>query len=150
LQTTPGRSVDYQFVAEYVRGLFDQLDIRQVGFDRWAWEHFRQWLLKSGFTEQELEEKFVPFGQGYQSMSPALRQLESDLLDDKIAHGNHLVLEMCAKNAVVHQDPAGSRKLDKARSRGRIDGMVALTMARGVAVTEALESEPALSMFFLD
>jgi hypothetical protein len=40
---------------------------------------------------------------------------------------------MCAANAVVQQDPAGNRKLDKARSTGRIDGMVSLVMALGVA-----------------
>jgi phage terminase large subunit-like protein len=55
------------------------------------------------------------------------------LLNGKVAHGNHPVLTMCAANAVVKTDPAGNRKLDKARSAGRIDGMVALTMARGAA-----------------
>jgi phage terminase large subunit-like protein len=40
---------------------------------------------------------------------------------------------MCAANAVVTSDPAGNRKLNKAKAAGRIDGMVALTMAFGVA-----------------
>jgi phage terminase large subunit-like protein len=40
---------------------------------------------------------------------------------------------MCAANAVVTLDPAGGRKLNKAKSAGRIDGLVALTMAFGVA-----------------
>jgi phage terminase large subunit-like protein len=149
LEVTPGKSVDYEFVAEHLRGLFDRFDIRKIGFDRWAWVHFRKWLLAVGFDEQELEEKFVPFGQGYQSMSPALRDLESDLLNGKIAHGDHPVLTMCAANAVVHQDPAGNRKLDKAKSRGRIDGLVALTMARGVAATEELEPKPAYQIMIL-
>ena len=138
LATTPGRTIEYEFVAEHLRGLFDRLDIRQVGFDRWNWEHFEPWLRKAGFRDDEIE-RFVPFGQGYQSMSPALRDLEGDLLNQKIVHGQHPVLQMCAANAVVHQDPSGNRKLDKARSRGRIDGMVALTMARAVAATEDLE-----------
>jgi phage terminase large subunit-like protein len=42
---------------------------------------------------------------------------------------------MCARNAVVTQDPAGNRKLDKAKATGRIDGMVALAMARAMAAT---------------
>jgi phage terminase large subunit-like protein len=136
LEATPGRSVDYEYVAEHMRGLFDRLDVRKIGFDRWAWVHFRKWLVNVGFDEQELEERFVPFGQGYASMSPALRDLESALLSGKIQHGGHPVLTMCAANAVVSKDPAGSRKLDKAKSRGRIDGMVALAMAMGVAATE--------------
>jgi phage terminase large subunit-like protein len=40
---------------------------------------------------------------------------------------------MCAANAVVTTDPAGGRKLNKAKSATRIDGMVALAMAFGVA-----------------
>src|SRR5690606_7906323 len=96
------------------------------------------WLLKAGFTEDQIEGDhaiFEPMGQGFQSMSPALRELEADLLEGKIVHGNHPVLAMCAANAVVTSDPAGNRKLDKAKATGRIDGMVALAMARAVAGT---------------
>ena len=45
------------------------------------------------------------------------------------------VLTMCAANAVVTKDPAGSRKLDKAKATGRIDGLQALAMAVDVAGT---------------
>ena len=43
------------------------------------------------------------------------------------------MLTMCASNAVVQSDPSGNRKLAKNKSRGRIDGMVALAMALCVA-----------------
>jgi phage terminase large subunit-like protein len=36
-------------------------------------------------------------------------------------------------NAVIDRDPAGNRKLSKKRAAGRIDGMIALLMAIGVA-----------------
>jgi phage terminase large subunit-like protein len=79
-----------------MRGLFDKLDIRKAGFDRWNWRHFRPWLEEAGFRGAELE-RFIEFGQRYASMSPALRDLESDLLNGKFAHGNHPVLTMCAR-----------------------------------------------------
>jgi len=41
----------------------------------------------------------------------------------------HPVLTMCAANAIVIKDQAGNRKIDKAKSTGRIDGLVALAMA---------------------
>jgi phage terminase large subunit-like protein len=41
----------------------------------------------------------------------------------------------------VKQDEAGSRKLNKARSRGRIDGMVALLMGASVASEEKGKSK---------
>jgi phage terminase large subunit-like protein len=133
LQAAPGKSIEYEFVAEYLRGVFDRYDIRKIAFDRWGWRHLRPWLLKAGFEEAQLDAHFVEFGQGVQSMSPALRELESYLLNARLAHGRHPVLNMCAANAVVKVDPAGNRKLDKAKSAGRIDGMVALTMAMGAA-----------------
>ena len=65
-----------------------------------------------------------------------------------MAHGKHPVLSMCAANAVVQSDPSGNRKLAKDKSRGRIDGMIALTMARAVAETEELEAEAGMNDFF--
>jgi len=139
LVAAPGKSIDYEYVASHVRAQFERYDIRKYAFDRWNWRHFKPWLLKAGFTEEELAEKFVEFGQGFQSMSPALRDLEAELLNKRIAHGNHPVLTMCAANAVVVSDPAGNRKLDKKKSSGRIDGMVALAMAHGAAPDEVEE-----------
>lgn len=133
LLTAPGKSVDYRFVAEFLRGFCDEYDVAKIAFDRWGFKHLLPWLKEAGFTDAEIEGVFVEFGQGYQSMSPALRALESDLLNQRIAHGGHPVLNMCAANAVVTADPAGNRKLDKGKATGRIDGMVALTMAKGVA-----------------
>jgi phage terminase large subunit-like protein len=91
------------------------------------------WLLAAGFSEQLIKDRFTGFGQGYQSMSPALRDLESIILEKKLRHGGHPVLKFCASNAVVERDAAGNRKLSKKRSVGRIDGMVCLAMALGVA-----------------
>src|SRR5690606_16977606 len=129
LQTTPGRSVEYEYIATWLAELFQRMDLRKVAFDRWNMRHLRPWLIKAGLTEAFIDNRFMDFGQGYVSMSPALRTLESLLLNEKLRHGNHPVLTMCASNAVVRSDEAANRKLDKKRSRGRIDGMVALAMA---------------------
>jgi len=135
LLAAPGKSVDYEYVAQYLRGLFDRYDIRKVAFDRWGFRHLQPWLLKAGFSEAEISEHFLEFGQGMQSMSPALRELEGEILNGRLAHANHPVLTMCMANAVVKSDPAGNRKLDKEKSRSRIDGAVALCMAVGAAPT---------------
>jgi phage terminase large subunit-like protein len=66
-------------------------------------------------------------------MSPALRDRESLILEKKLRHGDHPVLKMCASSVVIERDAAGNRKLSKKRSTGRIDGMIALTMALGCA-----------------
>jgi len=132
LETTPGSTIEYEYIAYELRHLFDEYDVRKVAFDRWNWKFLKPWLEKVGFDDYELQ-KIEPFGQGYQSMSPALRELETVLLERKMRHGNHPVLTMCAINAVVQMDPAGNRKLAKDKSSGRIDGMVALAMAVAAA-----------------
>lgn len=133
LMAAPGKSIDYEYVAEYLRGVFDRLDVRKIGFDRAYFHHLRPRLLGVGFSEAEIEEKFVEVGQGFLSMTPALRALEGEILNTRIAHGDHPVLKMCAANAVVQTDPAGNRKFNKPKSSGRIDGMSALADAFGVA-----------------
>lgn len=149
LQTTPGPTVDYAYVADHLAALCADHDVRKIAFDRWNWRHLRPWLAKVGFTEAQLEGDgalFEPMGQGFQSMSPALRDLESALLNGRIAHGGHPVLEMCARNATVQADPAGNRKLSKVKSHGRIDGMQALAMAMSVAGTWQGNSENEANM----
>ena len=140
LETTPGPTIEYEFIAHYLRQVFDRYDVQRLAFDRWGFNHLKPWLQRAGFTDDELE-RFVEFGQGFASMSPALRDLEGVILQQKLAHGGHPVLTMCAANAVVQSDPAGNRKLAKHKSAGRIDGMVALAMAVSVAGTDGLEAD---------
>lgn len=147
LQATPGPTVDYEYVAEYLFHLANTCDLRKIAFDAWNWRHLKPWLSKVGFDDRQLEDGvlFEQMRQGFQTMSPALRDLESAILNQRIAHGGHPVLTMCASNATVQADPAGNRKLSKIKSHGRIDGMVALAMAMSVAGTwenQAVPSSP--------
>jgi phage terminase large subunit-like protein len=104
--------------------------------------------LRAGFTEGEIALRFVEMGQGFQSMSPALRALEAVALAKQLAHGNHPLLGMCAANSVVQMDAAGNRKLTKAKSHGRIDGMQALAMTFGVVPLQ--DEEPEYQFFVID
>lgn len=147
LHTTPGRAIEYEFVAEYLRGFFDRCDVQALGFDRYNMRHLKPWLTRAGFSDEELE-KFKDFGQGAVSMTPALRELEVKLLNGQLKHGNHPVLNMCRHNAVVIGH-SGARKFDKEKARGRIDGMVALAMAVGVMPEAQVDQPPDFKMFFV-
>ena len=135
LHTTPGATVDYEMVAQDIAAILGDLDVRAVAFDRWRMD-----VLKKEFDRIGCDLPLVPWGQGYRDMAPALDALEAELLNQRMAHGMHPVLTMCAANAVVTKDPTGARKLDKSRATGRIDGMQALAMAMGVA-TAAQEDQ---------
>lgn len=141
LNTTPGAAIEYDFVAEYLRGIFDRCRVVAIAFDRWGMVHLKPCLVRAGFSEKELE-KFISFGQGLQSMSPALRQFEALLLGRRLRHGKHPVLAMCAANATVVSDAAESRKFVKSKKTGRIDGMVATAMCVGVMPTQMPAAAP--------
>jgi phage terminase large subunit-like protein len=139
ITTTPGASVDYEYVARRLCELCDDYDVEAIAFDRWRID-----VLKAELTRLNVELPLIPHGQGYKDMSPAIETLEGELLNGRIRHGMNPVLTMCAANAVADSDPAGNRKLNKAKSTGRIDGMVALAMAIGA---EVRESEPQYQVF---
>jgi len=134
LHTTPGATVDYEYVAQDIGAILSELDVRAIAYDRW-----RISLMQKEFDELGISLPLVEFGQGFKDMSPALESLECELLNGRVAHGAHPVLTMCASNAVTAKDPAGNRKLDKHKATGRIDGMQALAMAFGAVPAEATE-----------
>lgn len=129
LFTTPGATVDYEYVAKHIGEIASDVKIlHAIAFDRWRIDVFKKECDKLG-----LELPLVAFGQGFKDMSPALDTLEAQLLNARIVHNNNPALNMAAANAVVVKDPAGGRKLDKSKATNRIDPMVALTMACGVS-----------------
>jgi phage terminase large subunit-like protein len=144
LRTTPGASVDYAFVASEIGEILGDCHVLMLAFDRWRMD-----LMRKELDAQGIDLPLEPFGQGFRDMSPALDLLEAELLNERVLHGNHPVLTMCAANAVVRRDEAGNRKLDKHRATGRIDGMVALAMALGCRTKADAEPAPTHEVFFV-
>lgn len=127
LRAPAGKSIDYRVVARDLIELLENYQVRAVAFDRWRIDVFKTAMSDEDYLPDQVP--WVPFGQGYRDMAPALDKLETLLLEKTITHPNNPVLTWNAANAVVVKDPAGNRKLDKIKSSGKIDGMVALAMA---------------------
>lgn len=144
LEVTPGRAIEYEWVASRLVTVFETMNVQRINFDRSRMDHLVPWLKKAGLTEEQ-HERFEPYGQGFVSMAPALNTLEAMLLQQRIAHGGHRLLALNMANAVVKRDEAGNRKLDKKRSTGRIDGAVSLAMA--AAASELYEDATERSIF---
>ena len=134
MKATPGPAVEYDFVARDIAEMTAGMQIEQIAFDR-----YRMATLQKELDRAEVVLPLVPFGQGYVSMAPAIDATEIEFLHKRVRHGGHPVLTMCAATAVMVSDPAGNRKLDKSKSTGRIDGMVALAMAMGAAAAGGVE-----------
>ncbi len=122
IDATEGNVIDYKAIKQKLMMLANIFDIQEVAFDRWGMTQLSQELSDEGFT-------MVPFGQGFASMSAPTKELLGLILSKRIHHGGNPVLRWMADNLTVKEDPAGNIKPDKATSRERIDGMVALIMA---------------------
>lgn len=142
LETTPGKAIKKQFVLQRLVEIADQFDLQGIGYDRWRIEDLNTLIEDEGASLPPL----IPVGQGFQSMAPAVDEFERRLINGELRHSGHPVLTWCAANAVYQQDPAGNRKVDKRKSTGRVDGIVASVMATALTLTE-LEERGDLSGF---
>lgn len=128
LQTTPGASVDYRFVVRRLGELASQYEIVKVGYDRYRIHDFRREMEAEG-VHLDLEE----FGQGFKDMTPAVDSIENMILNRRIRIHANPVLRSCAASAVLDQPTLNERKFAKHKATGRIDGLVAATIAIGTA-----------------
>jgi phage terminase large subunit-like protein len=122
-------------VAQAVADAAETYNIQNLAYDRWRINDFKRELESIGANIP-----MAPFGQGFKDMAPAIDKLERLVAERKLRHGGHPIMNMCAAGAVAERDPAGNRKLNKAKSSSRIDGMVALAMALGVTSVEEVQA----------
>ena len=86
-------------------------------------------------------------GQGFVSMAAPTKTFFDLLAARRFHHGGDPVLRWMADNAVTRTDPAGNRKIDKARSPQKVDGIVAAIMA--LAGWTTVDVEPEYQVFIL-
>jgi phage terminase large subunit-like protein len=75
-------------------------------------------------------------------MPRSITETEDAILQGRLKVLQNPVLTYCSASAVLEQDASGNKKWSKRKSLGRIDGIVALSMAIGCAMSEG-EPEPA-------
>ena len=122
LLATEGNVIHYDFIEKFINDLAEKYHIVEIAVDRWNATQMIQNLEGDGFT-------MVPFGQGFASMSGPTKDFYRLLMEGQIIHGGHPVLRWMAGNVVVDTDPAGNIKVTKAKSKEKIDGIVAAIMA---------------------
>lgn len=132
LLISAGKSTDPRLIALRIAEISRDYRLMTLAFDRWRINDLKRELDAIG-----CDVTLVPHGQGFKDMTPAVDIVERLVIQRRIRHGGNPVLSMCVSNAVVTRDPAGGRKLDKSKSTGRIDGIVAMAMAFSVALVKA-------------
>jgi len=137
LLTTPGKAINKRHVLHQLSEIAAMYDLQGIGYDRWRIEDLTALIDDEGVTLPPL----VSCGQGFQTMAPAVDEFERRLVNVEMRHTGHPVLTWCAANAVYQEDPAGNRKVDKRKSTGRVDGIVAAVMATSLTLGELEENE---------
>ena len=124
----PGETLNYDLIAQHLRVKLDGLGIRidQVLFDRFRIDVFKAACQREGFAT---DATFTECGQGFVSMGKMIDVFETALLERRIRHGSHPVLNLGASSAIVEIDNVGNRRLTKKKSAQKIDGIIAALMA---------------------
>lgn len=134
ISTSNGNVIDYDFIEAEIIKLSEIVQIEILHYDRWNAANITNHLTDYGINA-------VGFGQGFASMSAPTKMIETLALQKKINHENDPVLRWMCSNVAITKDAADNYKIDKAKSRERVDGMVALAMAIGAWMTNTPKEE---------
>lgn len=137
VEATPGNVIDYEYIRQRIKQLSIEFrGMREIGYDPWNATQIAIQLEEEGFH-------VVPVRQGFQTLSPAAKELEREILSGELKHGGNPVMRWMAANVVLATDPAENIKPDKAKSAERIDGIVALCMA----ISRQIQAEDDTSVY---
>lgn len=92
----------------------------EIAYDRWGAKDVRA----------KLEENYdvAEMGQGFATMSPAIRDFENLLLQKRLIIANNSLFRFMANNVVAVTDDAENIKYSKRKSKYKIDGIIAMVM----------------------
>ena len=96
-------------------------------------DRYRQSEAQDVYAALGLRARQVWRGLGWADASADVRAFQRAVIDRKLRPGQCLVLESAIAESALSVDPAGNAKLDKGRSRGRIDAASAAVLACGEA-----------------
>jgi phage terminase large subunit-like protein len=140
LIATPGNVTDYRYIRRFISGvdangekvegecLADKFQIEEIAYDRWNATQLVIDLQGDGLN-------MTQFGQGFASFQSPVRDFLRMVLSGELRHDNNPVMNWQIGNLTFAQDPAGNQKPDKETSGDKIDGVVAMIMALGRALT---------------
>jgi len=128
IEMTEGNCTDFGVVEARILADCERFTPRAVAYDPWGAHKFASDLQANGVP-------LFQFAQTMRNYSPAMRTLEHAYMVGSLRHGADPVLQWCASNLIAISDGNLNMKPDKKRSADKIDSMVALLMAFGLAAS---------------
>lgn len=148
IEAIPGDRLKYNWLADAVARLNSIFAPRSIGCDQYGLERLQEHLAEAGvtipaethpqgFNKRVLEKDATkPEGQQeiYLWMPDSINKLEAAIYDKRIIIDDNPLLDSMAASVVYAENRTGHRMFDKPNAFGRIDGMVSLAMATGMAL----------------
>ena len=128
LKVTKGARLDHRQVVDDVLAACVEHDIGEVAYDPFNAAWFERQLTNEGIET-------VKVRPGYADLSEASKTFEAAVADHTFRHGGNPVSTWCAENIEVESDRHQNiRPVKSSQGSKRIDGIVAIIMAMGVAL----------------
>ena len=130
--TTPGNSIDYDFIQAKLLEDLETFNLIELAFDPFNASQFILGLTNVGLPQ----DKLIQFRQGFMSMNEPSKEFERLIISEKLRHGNHPVMRWAASNVAIKTDPAANIKPVKpdGKNPNKIDPIVMTIMAIGRAM----------------
>ena len=120
----PGKVIDEEWYLERLKIELDKYDVKCIAYDPWG-----MWNMIQKFGRYQ--EVLLEYQQSIRYMSVPTKWFESAVLKSELNFMHNPILRWNMQNVVIYTDPNANIKLDKARSRNKIDGVVATVNAIG-------------------
>lgn len=137
ITATPGDIIDQDYIESDLRKFCDVFQVQQIGYDSWNMSQIVTHLTSEGMP-------MTPIRQGFPTMSPFSKNFEYIIAKKILNHGNNPVLAWnnhCCEIEFSSEGNIKPKKPDKRTSGKRIDGIIALIMALGIAMGEPVEEQ---------
>ena len=136
LTVTPGKVLDEDWFVNRLLTELQPYRIRGIAYDPWAMWNIVPKLRK---YESVLE----AYQQSIKYMSVPTKWVETEVLQHNLNFLGNPVIRWMFRNVVIYVDPNANIKMDKSRSRSKIDGCYALADAVGIYLTKTANSKQA-------
>lgn len=137
---TPGTRIDHNLVREALAEDRKLFDIEAIGFDPWHADKLIDELVnEDGFAEEQV----LAVPQTYAGMSSACLAVQAEILSGEIDARSCPVTAWCVSNVVANRDGKDNLMFAKGKSRGRIDPVISMTIAKALWLKRPEESAAA-------
>jgi phage terminase large subunit-like protein len=137
LIATPGTRIDHSLVKVALLEARELYDLELIGFDPWHADKLVEELIAEGFTEEQV----LAVPQTYLGMSSACLSMQADILSGDVDARGCPVTAWSVSNTVGQRDGKDNLMFTKGKSRGRIDPVIAPTIARSLWLKQPTPAE---------